>query len=381
MIDFLGFRLVLPPPLDSPAGDFLLLMSLWIVVAAVAALAMDRIARRIAGHTETNLDDKLIKASYAPLVAIILLYGFQATLGFVATYSIAVPIDGLAAVVDWTVKIARIGIVIVALVWIYRIADRILIFYAHRWAGRTESNVDDVLIPVGEKALLAVMFFFGFTTVLGTFGIDITMMLAGAGLIGLVIAFAAQDTLSNFFSGIFLLLDRPFKEGDWITLRDGRVVQVRRIGLRSSRFYHKFDHTLITIPNRVIAEDEITDLMEPDNRYRQNVQVGVQYGSDLELVTETLRDAIEAHPNVLTDTEDLKPAILFTEHGDSALIFRSLFWVDHVENRWKAKDEITRAINSAFREKGITVPFPQRHLWFEDRPDPDWSEAPEPSGT
>lgn len=381
MVDFLGFRLVLPPPFDSPAGDFLLLMSLWIVAAAVAALVMDRVARRIAGHTETDLDDKLIKASHAPLVAIILLYGFQSTFDFVATYSISAPIDGLAAVVDWTVKIAQIGIVIVALVWIYRIADRILIHYAHRWAEQTESSVDDALVPVGEKVLMAVMFFVGFTTVLGTFGIDITMMLAGAGLVGLVIAFAAQDTLSNFFSGIFLLLDRPFKEGDWITLRDGRVVQVRRIGLRSSRFYHKFDHTLITIPNRVIAEDEITDLMEPDNRYRQNVQVGVRYGSDLELVTETMRDAIEAHPNVLTDTEDLRPAILFTEHGDSALIFRALFWVDHVENRWKAKDEITRAINAAFREEGITVPFPQRHLWFEDGPDADWSEAPEPSGT
>lgn len=379
MVDFLGFRLALPPPLDSPAGDFLLLMSLWIVLAAVAALAMDRIARRIAGRTRTDLDDKLIKVSYAPLVALIVLYGFQSTLAFVATYSVASPVEGLAAAVDWTVKIAQLGIVVVALVWIYRIADRILIHYAHRWARQTESNVDDVLIPVGEKALLAGMFFVGFTMVLGTFGIDITMLLAGAGLIGLVVAFAAQDTLSNFFSGIFLLLDRPFKEGDWITLRDGRVVQVRRIGLRSSRFYHKFDHTLITIPNRVIAEDEITDLMEPDNRYRQNVQVGVQYGSDLERVTETMRDAIEAHPNVLTEPEDLRPSILFTEHGDSALIFRALFWVDHVENRWKAKDEVTRRINAAFREAGITVPFPQRDLWFKDRPDADWSEAPRPS--
>ena len=91
-------------------------------------------------------------------------------------------------------------------------------------------------------------------------GIEITALLAGAGIMGIVIAFAAQDTLSNFFSGIHLLLDRPFKIGDVIYMEPGKYWRVINVGMRSTRLYSIFDHELVIMPNNSVANQKIINI-------------------------------------------------------------------------------------------------------------------------
>ncbi len=93
---------------------------------------------------------------------------------------------------------------------------------------------------------------------------------------GLVIAFAAQDTLSNFFSGIHLLLDRPFKLGDVIYMEEGKYWRVLNVGMRSTRLYSIFDHELIIMPNNAVANQKIINVVKPDSKIRKKITLSLK---------------------------------------------------------------------------------------------------------
>jgi small-conductance mechanosensitive channel len=200
---------------------------------------------------------------------------------------------------------------------------------------------------------------------LSVIGVEITALLAGAGVFGLVIAFAAQDTLSNFFSGLHLLLDRPFHIGDVILLESGEYCRVEGVGMRSTKLYSLFDHELIVLPNNMIANQRIINIVRPDMKIKNRVEVGVAYGSDVEKVKRILYDAAANHPHVVMD-DGFEPLVRFTGFGDSSLDFLLIFSVDDVMNQWKTRSDIVSEIDRRFRAEGVTIPFPQRTVWFTD---------------
>ena len=107
----------------------------------------------------------------------------------------------------------------------------------------------------------------GLFWIASTQGVNVTVFIAGFGIVGLVIAFAMQDTMANFFSGIFLMTDRPFKVGDTILI-DGDYCRVEKIGLRTTWLYNRFDHDIIIFPNNEIAGNKIVNLTQPDQSSR-----------------------------------------------------------------------------------------------------------------
>lgn len=362
MVDVFGYPLVLPPPLDGAAGDFLILMAVWVVIATVAVFTLRRIGRALSDRIAWIED--VTEVSRLPLFLVLVLIGAQSAFQIVAAAS---PMAILTQAVDWVVKLTGLGILVVALFWAYGIYKELLIHYARDFADRSGTDTSiQPLISLAEKMGLVVIIAVGVITGLASFGIDVTMLAATAGIGGLVIAFAAQDTLSNYFSGIFLLLDQPFKEGDWVEVPDGDVARVREVGLRSTTFYRKADHTIITYPNSLIAEDKIVDLMEPDERYRLEVGVGINYGGPVREAMEILDETVRDHPDVISDRDDLPPSIVFDEFGDSSLGFRVRFWIGSVEDRWRIRSEIHEAIDEAFRDADIEIPYPQRDLWFRN---------------
>lgn len=358
MVDLLGRTLLLPPPLDNAWGDLLLLLAFWVAAAGLAALFVDKVLRRFADRSA--MLDEALQVSQKPLVGVIVLFGAQAAFRLVA--ETGPPIMQTAT--GWVLIVTGLGLLAVGAYWAYKVYEVVLIHTAKRWADRSDSDLDRVLVPLGEKVGLVVVGIFALVTALATLGIDITMLAAGAGVGGLVIAFAAQDTLANYFSGLFLLIDQPFKRGDWIRLSDGEIVRVEDVGLRSSEFYHAYEHTMITVPNRMIAEDKIVDMMEPDHRYRLELSVGIAYGDDIEQAMRILEEVVRDHPHVLTEPEDLEPLVIFEGFGASSLDFTVLCWLDHFEHRFQAKTEINKAIDAAFDDAGLEIPFPQRDLWF-----------------
>ncbi|EMR74737.1 small-conductance mechanosensitive channel [Thermoplasmatales archaeon SCGC AB-540-F20] len=196
-----------------------------------------------------------------PFLAIIILYG---SIQSVFKLNIALGLQ---------LSLSKISILVyfVLIIYItYRIFDELLEALTKKKGGET-SMFGAVLRPVLKKIGATIIIIGGFIYALSAIGIEVTALLAGAGVIGLVIAFAAQDTLSNFFSGIHLLIDRPFKIGDVIYLEPGEYCRVENVGMRSTRLYSIFDHELIIMPNNAVANQKIINIVKPDSKIRKKI--------------------------------------------------------------------------------------------------------------
>lgn len=211
---------------------------------------------------------------------------------------------------------------------------------------------------------MILVFAIAIIAMLNILGIDVTMLLAGMGIIGLVIAFAAQDTLGNFISGVFLLTDRPFKVGDLVLMENGDYCRVEHVGMRSTKLYNTFDHDMIIVPNSKIANEKVINLTEPDNQMKVRVSIGVAYDSDIEKVKQIMLDVANANPDVLKD-EGRTPYIRLKDFADSAVMLKVYTWVNHLDNQWRVGSELREQIFKRFKEEGIEIPFPQRVIHME----------------
>lgn len=350
------FQNPLPPPLDGPYGAFILNVLIWLLIALFISVLIGPVIHSFARKTETQLDDLMVRLIRKPILILIFLYGL---IDSVLTLNLTLGIQ---------TTIYRVYMLIVVIIGVY-VAYRILqgvLEEITRKKGGEETAFGQVLKPVLEKVIAVVILIGGLIIGLRMMGIEVTALLAGAGVMGLVIAFAAQDTLSNFFSGMHLLLDRPFTMGDVIRLEGGEYCEVKEIGLRSTKLYSIFDHEQIILPNNSIANQKIINIVQPDTHIRAKVEVGVAYGSDLKKVKEILMDVAKDHPNVL-DEGKFEPIIRFKEFGDSSLNFSLRFWVDDYMNQWKVTSDIRDEIDKRFRESDVTIPFPQTTVWLNQQ--------------
>jgi small-conductance mechanosensitive channel len=195
-----------------------------------------------------------------------------------------------------------------------------------------------------------------------TWSLNISAWLASAGIVGIAVGFAAKDTLANLFGGLFVIVDAPYKIGDFINLDSGERGRVVKIGLRSTRLLTR-DDVEITLPNALIANAKIVNESGgPWEQTRVAVKVGVAYGSDVDRVREVLQQAAVSVQHVMPDPE---PRIRFLEMGDSALVFRVMVWIDEPVSRGRVLDGLNTAIYKALNAAEISIPFPQHdvHLY------------------
>jgi small-conductance mechanosensitive channel len=342
-----------PSPLNTSLGAFLLNLFLWAVIAVLIYIFIKQFLIGIAKKTETLLDDTLIEIIRWPILFIIILYGsVQSILELDINLGLKLTLQQFSLLI-----FSIIGIYMA-----YRIFDEILEEITKIKGGKT-TIFGAVLRPVFRKIGILSIIIGGLIFALHAIGIQITALLAGAGVIGLVVAFAAQDTLSNFFSGIHLLLDRPFKIGDVIYLETGEYCRVENVGMRSTKLYSIFDHELIILPNNAVANQKIINIVKPDVKIRKKIEVCVAYGSDIEKVKYILHQAAVDHPNVVNET-GFEPEVRFTNFGDSGLDFLIYLWIDEVMNQWGVLSDVRSDIDHRFREEHITIPFPQRTVWL-----------------
>lgn len=356
MVDFLGFDIPLPSPFDEPLGQFVILLLIWILVGLAVLLIVRPIIHKIFKDTETDVDDKILSIIGGPVVAFIFFYGF--------IQSIVVFPD----VPEWFMDILMRVYALVAsflVVYIaYKVFKAVFMPLGMEYSKKTETELDDVLIPLIDKLGGVLIIIFGLFWIASTQGINVTVFIAGIGVAGLVIAFAMQDTLANFFSGIFILTDRPFKEGDTILI-DGDYCRVEKIGLRSTWLYNRFDHDIVIFPNKTMASSKIVNLTAPDNKFKAKAAVGVAYGSDLDLVQNIMIESISKQPGVILDDPNRAPFVRFQEFGDSSLNFKVTAWIHDIFDQWKIAHDTRLEINRRFEEEGIEIPFPQRVVHME----------------
>jgi small-conductance mechanosensitive channel len=217
----------------------------------------------------------------------------------------------------------------------------------------------------------------GFVMAFLAAGLEMSQFTFLVGAFGVGIGFGLQNVVNNFVSGLILLYERPIQVGDVLevgTLR-GRV---RRIGIRSSTLA-TFDGAEVIVPNANLIAADVVNWTLSDRIRRVDIAVGVGYGSDPRAALEILDRVARAHAEVLASPE---PTALFVGFGDSALLFELRFWTPEYDAYIRVGSEVRTAIFSAFKEAGISIPFPQRDLHVKSvAPDAGRTLRKDASGT
>lgn len=224
--------------------------------------------------------------------------------------------------------------------------------------------------PVLELIIRVVIWTLGLLMILATLEINITPLLAGAGIAGIAVALAAQDILSNIFGGLVLYADAPFRVGDWVKV-DKQIGEVLQIGPRSTRI-KTLDSELMTIPNAKISGDSVINFSAPQEYMLIRLKIGVAYGSDVDLVKKTMQEAVE---NVLVKTpylsRDEPIETNFMSFGDSSLNFELVICAAKPLYYYAARDAVNCEVNRLFAKNAISVPFPQREVRILNMPEKD----------
>jgi small-conductance mechanosensitive channel len=198
-------------------------------------------------------------------------------------------------------------------------------------------------------------------------GMEFTNLAIIAGALSVGIGFGLQNIVNNFVSGLILLFERPIRKGDWVVVgaTEGYVKDIR---IRATQI-QTFDRADVIVPNSDLISNQVTNWTYHEARGRVKVPVGVAYGTDTEKVKEILLDIANNHPSVLKDSPHApNPKVLFLAFGDSSLNFELRCHIEQINERLWVLSDMNFAIDKAFREHGIEIPFPQRDLHIRNWP-------------
>ncbi|MER2516154.1 MAG: mechanosensitive ion channel domain-containing protein [Candidatus Accumulibacter phosphatis] len=265
-------------------------------------------------------------------------------------------------------EVAGVNIVPGQLLW--AILALVVLLTLTRWfKGRLESKwlLNTRMENSAREALVTT---FGYLAValsvivaLSIAGIQFTNLAIIAGAMSVGIGFGLQNVINNFVSGIIMLVERPVKSGDRIIV-GGTEGYVERISIRTTTI-RTLERADVIVPNSDLISGQVTNLTLRNTWGRITVPIGVAYGSNVERVIETLHEVANNHPEVIRGNPELsEPYALFLSFGDSALMFELRAFIREVDRRQRVISDINRAIDAAFREEGIEIPFPQRDINF-----------------
>ncbi|MBC8312496.1 MAG: mechanosensitive ion channel family protein [Candidatus Marinimicrobia bacterium] len=332
---------------------FIVLILISALAAKVADWILSGIILRFTKQTQTSFDDKLVDALHKPIYYSVLFLGLSFSINTVSlSPQMVFLLQGIfksITVIVWSFAVSKIFVELIK--WSSR-------------AGDTKRFIQKRTIPlfdnIGKIAIFGGAVYF----ILLSWDVDVTGWVASAGILSVVIGFAAKDTLSNLFAGIFIMADAPYKEGDYINLDAGERGYVRSIGIRSTRIMTR-DDIEITIPNSVIANSKIVNESGgPYEKERVRITISVSYESDIEQVKRVLTEIAITSTNVC---DNPKPRVRFRQFADYGLTFQLLLWIEKPEMRGRVIDEINSSIFYKFREENIEIPYPHHVIQMSQK--------------
>jgi small-conductance mechanosensitive channel len=214
---------------------------------------------------------------------------------------------------------------------------------------------DEALAPIVENVWDITIVAVFVLLILDQWGIRIAALLAPAGILGIILGFAARETVANFFGSLSLYADETYERGDYIELEGGISGTVRDISVRST-VLQTLDGDLVNVPNSELNEAKITNKSSPTTSRRIRSQIGVSYDADPEEAKEVLYEAAESV------SENKPPTIHLRSFGDSAIVFDVFVWIADPADRIPAEDELNMTLWRRLQDAGIEIPYPQREV-------------------
>lgn len=340
-LDFFGLRFELPAPFDNALGVFLVTVLIYVLLAAAVYYLLRPAARAFAGRSPTRLDNRILQGLDGSVFLLIVLFG--------ARYSLAglIPITG-----EDRVSLVEAGVdVLIVVVFAYAVYRVFREMISHS-LETLQSKGRELVVPLLDRVGALFIGLLAILAIGSRLGVDLSALLVGGAFLGIVVGLAAQETLANLFAGISLVLDRPFKVGDWLELSTGEVVEVREIGLRSSRLYHPYDSSIIVMPNTVLASTKITNAGPSGEPTRMVVKFRAPYTAAAREVKTLLLESAMAVEGVDKD-EGHAPVVRLANFSDSAVVYEVLFWVKRIEMQWEVASQVRSGGLEQLSAKGL----------------------------
>lgn len=333
------------------------------VIIFIISLVVTLLIRKIlynwidkkAKTTETNLDDLIVQTTKMS----------SFLWCFVIALYLAMNISKLD--VEYRIFINKILVGLIILSFTIAIANvltKMVTFYAKRSglmvhvSGLSQSITRILVVTIGILILMNYL------------GIPITPLITAMGIGGLAVALALQDSLTNFFSGIHIILEQPLKIGDYVRLDSGEEGYVTDIGWRTTRI-RAIQNNMIIIPNKRLAESIITNFYLPQKRMAVYIKVGVSYDCDPEQIEQILLDeASKAIDEIRGMRKDPAPIVRFSPgFGDFSLDFTLICYIEEFIDQYRIQHELRKKIFKRLKQEGIEIPFPIQTIYMKQNSD------------
>ena len=330
------------------------LLALGIIVAAmVAGKALywffSTIARRLTEKTKSKVDDIIIDMVEEPVVAAFVLFGV-----WFGLRNLNLP-DAAKNLIGGVLQF----LVVLMLGWmVARLADAFFREYLVHLTEKTESDLDDQLLPIARKGSKLIIWSVAVIVGLNNAGYDVGALIAGLGIGGLALAMAAKDTVSNIFGGFTIFTDRPFKLNDRVKVV-GYDGVIKEIGVRSTRL-QTLEGRTVTIPNAKFADSAVENISWEPSR-----KVVAKLGLTYDTTPEKMAEAMRILEDIVAKTAALEKqkVISFSEFGDFSLNLTFIYYIKKGEDIPAVQTAINMEIFRAFRDSGLDFAFPTQTVY------------------
>ena len=320
-----------------------------IVLGKIVYWIFGNVARRFTAKTKTSLDDIILDMIEEPVVLVLTIFGIWYGLSRLELPETAH---------TWIGHALTAATILTAAWLLARLADSLFKQYLVPMASRTETDLDDQLLPIVQKGTKMIIWSVGLIVALNNAGYDVGALIAGLGIGGLALAMAAKDTVSNVFGGYTIFTDRPFTLNDRVKVA-GYDGFVREIGVRSTRL-ETLEGRLVTIPNSTFSGSPVENVSAEPSR-----KVVLNLGLTYDTKPEQMSQAMDSLKSIAAKNENLEEKVLtsFNAFGDFAMNILLIYYIKPGSDILGTTTDVNMAILTEFNQAGLDFAFPTQTLY------------------
>ena len=330
-------------------GKALAIVVAAMVIGKILYWVSKNLLLKLTGKTETRIDDLILDMIEEPVV-----FAFSAAGMWYGLHSLT-----LGDKAQGWIGNGFQFVIVLAITWLLaRLLRSVFTFYLAPLVEATENDLDDQILPIVQKGTNLIIWSVGIIVALNNAGYDVGAVLAGLGIGGLALAMAAKDTVSNFFGGVTIFVDQPFKLGDRVKV-SGFDGTIEEIGIRSTRM-RTLAGTLVTIPNSVFSDSSVENVSEEPSR-KVSLNLGLPYDTtpdSMKLAMSTLREIAASNDHL-----EEKIVVSFNAFGDFAMNILFIYYIKKDADIMETQTEVNMEVLSSFNAAGLEFAFPTQTLY------------------